>query len=124
MGIDPDLYQIWHSSQAGPKQLNFVGYENAKADRLITRIRERRGCGVLMVPHDLHLVMASTDMVVCLNHHVCCQGLPETVSKHPEYLSLFGPEEARGMAVYTHHHDHRHDDGHDEGHDHEDHDHG
>jgi ABC-type transport system substrate-binding protein len=39
MGIDPDLYQIWHSSQAGPRQLNFVGYKNAEADRLITRIR-------------------------------------------------------------------------------------
>ncbi|MBT5471682.1 MAG: peptide ABC transporter substrate-binding protein [Nitrospina sp.] len=40
MGIDPDLYQIWHSSQAGPKQLNFVGYKNPEADRLITRIRK------------------------------------------------------------------------------------
>jgi len=39
MGIDPDLYQIWHSSQAGPRQLNFVGYKNPQADRLITRIR-------------------------------------------------------------------------------------
>jgi ABC-type transport system substrate-binding protein len=25
MGIDPDLFQIWHSSQTGPFQLNFVG---------------------------------------------------------------------------------------------------
>ena len=40
MGIDPDLYQIWHSSQAGPRQLNFVGYQNPEADRLITRIRK------------------------------------------------------------------------------------
>ncbi|MBC8284105.1 MAG: peptide ABC transporter substrate-binding protein [Nitrospinae bacterium] len=40
MGIDPDLYQIWHSSQAGPNQLNFVGYKNPEADRLITRIRK------------------------------------------------------------------------------------
>ncbi|MZH14504.1 MAG: peptide ABC transporter substrate-binding protein [Nitrospinae bacterium] len=40
MGIDPDLYQIWHSSQAGPNQLNFVGYKNAEADRLISRIRK------------------------------------------------------------------------------------
>lgn len=40
MGIDPDLYQIWHSSQAGPQQLNFVGYKNPKADELIVRIRQ------------------------------------------------------------------------------------
>jgi ABC-type transport system substrate-binding protein len=39
MGIDPDLFQIWHSSQAGPKQLNFVGYNNPEADELIVRIR-------------------------------------------------------------------------------------
>ena len=40
MGIDPDLYQIWHSSQAGPQQLNFVGYKSAQADKLIVRIRQ------------------------------------------------------------------------------------
>ncbi|MDJ0948028.1 MAG: ATP-binding cassette domain-containing protein [Alphaproteobacteria bacterium] len=76
---------------------------------LITRIRERRRCGVVMVSHDLHLVMASTDTVVCINHHVCCTGRPETVSRDPAYLELFGPEVAKGFAVYTHHHDHAHD---------------
>ena len=40
MGPDPDLYQLWHSSQAGPQQLNFVGYDNPKADDLIVRIRQ------------------------------------------------------------------------------------
>jgi ABC-type transport system substrate-binding protein len=40
MGIDPDLYQIWHSSQTGPYQLNFVGFENKEADDLIIRIRQ------------------------------------------------------------------------------------
>ncbi len=39
MGIDPDLYQIWHSSQTGPNQLNFIGYENPEVDRLIIRLR-------------------------------------------------------------------------------------
>jgi len=38
-GIDPDQYQIWHSSQSGPRQLNFVGYQNPEADRLIVAIR-------------------------------------------------------------------------------------
>jgi ABC-type transport system substrate-binding protein len=40
MGIDPDLYQIWHSSQSGPQQLNFVGYNSQRADELIVRIRQ------------------------------------------------------------------------------------
>ncbi len=59
MGIDPDLYQIWHSSQAGPKQLNFVGYKNAEADRLITRIRKEydRSKQVEMA-RELHRIIA------------------------------------------------------------------
>lgn len=76
---------------------------------LIARLRRSRGCGVLMVSHDLHLVMAQTDHVVCLNKHVCCAGQPEAVSAHPEYLALFGPLSAERIAVYAHHHDHRHD---------------
>ncbi|NIR84666.1 MAG: ATP-binding cassette domain-containing protein [Gammaproteobacteria bacterium] len=77
--------------------------------RLIHEIRDRQGCGVLLVSHDLHLVMAATDRVVCLNHHVCCVGRPEAVSRHPEYLALFGAPLREPLAVYTHRHDHRHD---------------
>jgi zinc transport system ATP-binding protein len=76
---------------------------------LITGLRDRMGCAVLMVSHDLHVVMAATDKVVCVNHHVCCTGRPETVSRHPEYLALFGPFAAERLALYTHGHDHRHD---------------
>lgn len=76
---------------------------------LIGRIRTERGLGVLLVSHDLHVVMAQSDRVVCLNRHVCCHGVPETVAKHPEYVALFGPEMARAFAVYQHRHDHEHD---------------
>ena len=75
---------------------------------LIAGLRNRLGCGVLMVSHDLHLVMAGTDRVICLNHHVCCSGEPESVRRHPEYLALFGARAAQGLAVYSHHHDHDH----------------
>jgi ABC-type transport system substrate-binding protein len=40
MGIEPDLYQIWHSSQTNLYQLNFVGFKNQEADDLIVRIRQ------------------------------------------------------------------------------------
>jgi zinc transport system ATP-binding protein len=76
---------------------------------LIARLRHRLGCGVLMVSHDLHLVMAATDQVVCLNRHICCHGRPDAVSAHPEYLALFGPLPTERLAVYQHRHDHRHD---------------
>lgn len=76
---------------------------------LIGRVRDQSGCGVLMVSHDLHLVMAATDRVVCLNQHVCCEGHPDTVSAHPEFLQLFGKTRESGVAIYTHHHDHTHE---------------
>ena len=40
MGIEPDLYQIWHSSQTNPYQLNFAGFKNLTADKLIIKIRQ------------------------------------------------------------------------------------
>ena len=80
----------------------------AELYRLISRLRERHGCGVLMVSHDLHLVMSATDQVVCLNRHVCCSGHPEQVSGDPAFIELFG-QDAKSLAVYHHHHDHAHD---------------
>jgi len=76
--------------------------------KLISNLRTRHGCGVLMVSHDLHVVMASTDRVMCLNQHICCEGQPQDVSRHPEYLKLFGLDSGNALAVYSHHHDHTH----------------
>ena len=76
---------------------------------LIGEMRERLGCAVLLVSHDLHLVMSQTDQVLCLNQHLCCSGLPESVSQHPEYQALFGRQAARSIAVYSHDHDHVHE---------------
>lgn len=75
---------------------------------LIRRIRDRHGCGILLISHNLHLVMAATDRVVCLNGHVCCSGTPGTVAASPEYRTLFGARASAGLAVYEHHHDHTH----------------
>jgi zinc transport system ATP-binding protein len=87
--------------------VDYVG--EAELYTLIGRLRDTRGFGVLLVSHDLHVVMAASDRVICLNRHVCCSGVPETVAQHPEYVRLFGPETARAFGVYHHHHDHRHD---------------
>ncbi|MCA1493779.1 metal ABC transporter ATP-binding protein [Sinorhizobium alkalisoli] len=75
---------------------------------LIKQIRNRTGCGILLISHDLHIVMAETDTVVCLNGHVCCRGTPQAVSQSPEYLKLFGGRAAGALAVYSHRHDHTH----------------
>jgi zinc transport system ATP-binding protein len=77
--------------------------------QLIGELREQLQCAVLLVSHDLHLVMSQTDQVLCLNRHLCCSGLPESVRRHPEYLALFGEQASESIAVYAHHHDHEHD---------------
>jgi zinc transport system ATP-binding protein len=81
----------------------------AELYNLIGKLRDAAGFGVLLVSHDLHIVMARSDRVICLNHHICCSGVPEAVAQHPAYVRLFGGDAARAFAVYRHHHDHSHD---------------
>ncbi len=77
--------------------------------QLIRTTARSRNCAVLMVSHDLHLVMAGTDRVICLNGHICCSGSPQHVSRDPEFVNLFGNDVANQIAYYVHHHDHQHD---------------
>ncbi len=76
--------------------------------RLIERVREQTGCGVLMISHDLHVVMSASDRVLCVNGHICCEGTPTVVSEAPEYRAMFGSGTAGALALYQHHHDHSH----------------
>lgn len=76
---------------------------------LIAALSQRYEMTVLLVSHDLHTVMARSNRVICLNRHVCCSGVPDTVSKHPEYGRLFGAAAAKSIALYRHNHDHQHD---------------
>lgn len=75
---------------------------------LIQEIRETTGCGILLISHDLHMVMAATDTVICLNGHVCCTGSPDAVAADPEYVRLFGKRASETLAIYRHDHDHVH----------------
>ncbi|WGL18512.1 zinc ABC transporter ATP-binding protein ZnuC [Microbulbifer bruguierae] len=77
----------------------------AEVYQLIAQLRDELHCGVLLVSHDLHLVMAATDRVLCVNQHICCHGHPEQVSRDPAYLEMFGDK----LALYTHQHNHHHD---------------
>lgn len=99
---DPDLLVLDEPVQG----VDFTG--EVALYELIGEIRDRTGCGVLLISHDLHVVMAETDTVVCLNGHVCCRGTPESVLASPEYTKLFGVRAAETLAVYRHRHDHTH----------------
>ncbi|MCA0869894.1 metal ABC transporter ATP-binding protein [Seohaeicola saemankumensis] len=90
----------------------------------IEEVRRTMGCAVVMVSHDLHVVMAASDRVLCINGHICCEGTPEIVADAPEYRALFGTGTKGALALYRHEHSHSHDHDHDHsGHDHSGHDH-
>ena len=76
---------------------------------LIKKISVNLNCGILLISHDMHFVMSTTDHVVCLNGHICCSGTPSNVVKNPEYIKLFGEHNSETLSYYQHHHDHSHD---------------
>jgi len=39
LGQDPDIYDIWHSSKVGEKELNFISYQNREVDALLEKGR-------------------------------------------------------------------------------------
>lgn len=100
--MQPDLLVLDEPVQG----VDFAG-EIALYD-LIKTIRDEAGCGILLISHDLHVVMAQTDTVICLNGHVCCRGTPKLVAESEEYKRLFGTHAAQSLAVYRHDHDHTH----------------
>ena len=74
----------------------------------IEMVRNERGCAVLMISHELHVVMSASDKVICMNGHICCSGAPEAVAIMPEYHELFGVNTDGVLALYRHNHDHKH----------------
>lgn len=98
----PDLLLLDEATQ----RLDHSG--SADFYRQIERVRQELGCAILMVSHELHTVMRTSDRVICLNGSICCEGAPEVVKVAPEYRLLFGLDNAEMFASY-HHHDHHHD---------------
>jgi zinc transport system ATP-binding protein len=100
---DPQLLVLDEPVQA----VDYTGA--AQLYDLIDSIRRRRGCGVLLISHDLHVVLGASDRVICLNRHICCEGVPTAVAQHPEYVRLFGQAASESFGLYRHRHDHTHD---------------
>lgn len=77
--------------------------------QLLNKTRSWLNCAILMVSHDLNIVMANTDEVLCINRHICCAGTPEAISSDPNFIHFFGDQFAKNVAFYTHRHNHHHD---------------
>ncbi len=100
---NPDLLILDEATQGLDQSGSAAFYQ------LIADIRRETGCAVLMVSHELHVVMAASDRVICLNGHICCEGHPAHVASAPEYRALFGTGTGGALALYRHEHDHHHD---------------
>lgn len=77
--------------------------------QLLNKTRSWLNCAILMVSHDLNIVMANTDEVLCVNRHICCAGTPDVVSSDPSFIHFFGDQFAKNVAFYSHKHNHHHD---------------
>jgi len=99
----PDLLLLDEATQGLDQPGSAAFYQQ------IEEVRRTTGCAILMISHELHVVMAASDRVICLNGHVCCEGAPEIVSAAPEYRALFGTGTGGALALYRHEHDHSHD---------------
>lgn len=86
--------------------IDFTG--EAELYELISHYRKRLNCGILLISHDLHVVMAASDKVLCLNGHICCSGKPEEVAMSEQYNALFSRNGKNVAALYHHNHDHNH----------------
>jgi zinc transport system ATP-binding protein len=71
--------------------------------RQIEQVRQELDCAIMMVSHELHTVMRTSDRVICLNHSICCEGSPDVVRVAPEYRLLFGLDDEEMFANYRHH---------------------
>ena len=128
-GVDKLLYNQIHSLSGGEFQRVLIARAIAKKPdllvldepvqgvdfngeialyNLIKEISVNLNCGILLISHDMHFVMSTTDHVICLNGHICCSGSPSNVVKNPEYIKLFGQYNSETLSYYQHRHDHSH----------------
>jgi zinc transport system ATP-binding protein len=98
----PDLLVLDEPTQG----LDVMG--QAELYELIRSLKVQFKCGVVLVSHDLYFVHGSSDHVICLNQHICCEGRPEEVRNNPAYYRLFSDKLPSDLALYHHHHDHHH----------------
>ena len=128
-GVDKLLYNQIHSLSGGEFQRVLIARAIAKKPdllvldepvqgvdfngeialyNLIKKISSTLNCGILLISHDMHFVMSTTDHVICLNGHICCSGNPSKIKKNPEYIKLFGEHNSETLSYYQHQHDHSH----------------
>ena len=102
---DPDLLVLDEPVAGLDVNAQIAFYEQ------IAGLRQQMHCAILMISHDLHVVMAATDRVICMNGHICCTGTPQQVIENPRFGELFDSQASHALAIYPHFHDRLHEGG-------------
>ena len=68
--------------------------------RIIRNFKAETGGTVLNTSHELDILVAYADRVICMNKRIVCQGPPSKVAKSQEFLSMFGGEVDGVMAIF------------------------
>jgi ABC-type transport system substrate-binding protein len=103
MGVDPDLFQIWHSTQAGRNQLNFVGYGNPDADRIIEALRREYGRDrQVKLARELHRIIATDQPYTFLYAPVTTRALDRKIVMVSEGGDISPPRASEGGDVFFH----------------------
>lgn len=69
---------------------------------LVELIRDRHRCGVLVVSHDLHFVLTSSDFLICLGKNDYCSGAPKEIISHPLFRDIFGYQLSEQILLSKH----------------------
>ena len=76
--------------------------------KIIEDYAKNHNVAILMISHDLYMVMKSSHHVICLHHHICCQGSAQTLQADSKFQNLYGKQLLDFVAPYAHHHNHKH----------------
>ena len=81
-----------------------AGLNDAEIEVLLPtlhRIREQRGCGILIVDHDMRLIMGLCDRIHVLNYgRTIAEGRPEQIRREPAVIEAYlGAEDGGGDGV-------------------------
>ncbi len=103
MGVDPDLYQIWHSSQSGRNQLNFVGYKSPDADRIIEALRREYDRDKQVdKARELHRIIAADQPYTFLYAPITTRALDRKIVMVTNDGDISPPRASKGGDVFFH----------------------
>jgi ABC-type transport system substrate-binding protein len=101
MDVDPDLHAIWHSSQSGRNQLNFVGYKSDAADGIIEKLRQEYDREKQVeLARELHRVIAADQPYTFLYAPVTTRALDRKIVMVSEAGDFLPPRASEGGDVF------------------------